>query len=421
VKVIDVEMLAEAWPEEYEGKGTEDKVVDAGSESDAASVLPSLVNLTITPAIVHAIESGETADIEGMIWMPGKASVVKTALRELSPFPVNGMALLAKVIEKELETDKTQLDLSGFTLSSAQLKTLISPLKGIDNVDLSHMSTATIDDVHVILTTFPQLKRLILLDCPLISSENIRDLLDTEPQLFNNLEAFIHPFLLGILEDASDTRPYRNAFSYIGIHNHIIRACSLPFFTPSTVIQALIDTLQPLRDPFASFTVLQTSLVVQAAFSSVRASGQKWSERNTVIIPQLSLRAFDGEGWTFAANISPYGADGNSYAFLRFKPPSSAGIKKEEPVTEPALQEGEELGNHMGTIALPDLTWEIHDLPSFINQVTSDGKPPPPDEAVKQLQEILTNLQTTQNMQLMGDEDVKNFKKSAMISVHFLY
>ena len=62
-------------------------------------------------------------------------------------------------------------------------------------------------------------QRLVLLGCPSISSENIRDLLDAEHQLLNHFEALIHPFLLGILQDASDTWPYRNAFSYIGLHS----------------------------------------------------------------------------------------------------------------------------------------------------------------------------------------------------------
>ena len=36
-----------------------------------------------------------------------------------------------------------------------------------------------------------------------------------------------------------------------------------------------------------------------------------------------------------------------------------------------------------------------------------DGKAPPSDEVVSQLQEISITLQTTQNTRLMGDEDVQ--------------
>jgi hypothetical protein len=414
VKLVDVGMLAEAWPREY-GKKNEREVANVESVPDATTALLSLTDMTIAPAIVHAIEIEDTADIEAMMEMLEKASSVKKTLRELSPFPDAGMALLTKVFEKELKTKREQLDLSGFNLSSVQLKTLFSSLEPIDVVNLSHTPATTIDDVRVILTAFPRLKRLILIDCPSISSADIRDLLDAEPQLFTHLEALIHPFLLGILQDTSNSCPYRNAFSYIGLHNRALRACSLPFFTPSAVIQALIDTLRPLRDQFASFSVLQTSMVVQAAFSSVRARGQKWSERETVTIPQLSLRAFGGEGWTFAFNIYPYSENGNSYAFLRFKTTTSTAIDKEQPA-EPAPQEGD-----TGGFGMPGLTWEIHDLASFIDQVTLDGMTSPPDEAVSELRDILTTLQTVQNVVLMSDKDVKEFVTNTMMSVHLLY
>jgi hypothetical protein len=157
VKLIDVGMLAEAWPKEYREKFVNEKPAHAETEQDATSILPSLAVLTIAPAVSHSVEIGETVDIEAMVWMPGKAAEVKATLRKLSPFPEAGMALLETVIEKELKIDKTQLDLSGLPLSSAQLEKLICSMQDITTVDLSHMSTATIHDVRVILTKFPQL------------------------------------------------------------------------------------------------------------------------------------------------------------------------------------------------------------------------------------------------------------------------
>jgi hypothetical protein len=275
------------------------------------------------------------------------------------------------------------------------------------------MSTATIQHVRVILTQFPQLKRLILLDCPSILSEDIRELLDAEPQLINHLEALIHPFLLGELNDASDNSPYRNAFAYVGIYGHGLKACSLPFFTPSRVIQALIDTLQPIRDPtsYLSYSFLQTSLAMQAAFSSVREPGKKWSERGSVIIPHLSLRSLKGEGWTFATNIDMYTNEGGRYAFLRFNLPSGVASDKIKPEVE-VERASDGVAN---PAKAPALTWEIHDVASFVNKVTLDGRPHPTDEAVGKLQEIM------KNMPLMGDEDVKKFVKSATMSVRRLY
>ena len=415
VKLVSREMLSEAWPAEYEMAVDKKEATDAGTETDTSALL-SLADMTMALAVTQAVQGGDTTDIEAMVWMPGKASLVKTTLRELSPFPDTGMVLLAKAIEKELETDKTQLDLSGFTLSSTQLESLISSMEGIETVNLSHTSTTTINDVRVILAKFTQLKRLALVDCPSVLSEDIHKLLDAEPQLFSHLEALIHPYFLGALKDASDTSPYRNAFSYIGVYTHSLKACSLPFFTPSRVIHALIDTLQPLGEPYHTYSFLQTSLAMQAAFASMREPGQKWSERRTVVIPQFSLRALKGEGWAFAITFGMFAVDGegNGYAFLRFKHPSETVSEKKEAGVEASDAAA-------GPTDAPEMTWEIHDLASFINQVTLDGSARPTDEAVNKLQEILSILQMTQNMQLMGDEGVKKWLSSVKMLIQHLY
>jgi hypothetical protein len=261
-KVVTLEMLAEAWPDEYENslsKAQEKKAADVEmqSESEVNSDLPSLADMTLVPAVAHAITSGETADIETMLWMPGKIPGVKTALRAQSPFPDAGVALLVKLLQKELEPDSRKLDLSGFSLSSAQIKTLVSAINGIETLDLSRNPLVAIDTVRVVLTALPQLKRLVLLGCSTISLEDINSLLVSEPKLFYHLEALIHPALLRELEDASVTSSYPCGFSYIGIHNNFLKACSLPFFTPSRVVQALTDVLQPLCVKYGSHSFLQ--------------------------------------------------------------------------------------------------------------------------------------------------------------------
>lgn len=322
MKLVDLRVLAEAWPGEYSENNIGDMDAPAEEEQDV-SILPSLASLTIGPATMYAVDIGETTDIERMVWLPGKCVEIKAALRKLSPFPETGMMLLANVVGNELEKDRTHLDLSGISLSSVQIETLISRVDQelVDSVNLSHISTATIQNICTILTKFRRLKSLVLIGCPTISSRDINDsLVDMEPHLFTYLEALIHPFLLNVLNDKSDTCSYRDTFSSIGIHNFAFRGCSLLFFTPSSVIRALIDFLQPLREvenqPFRSYSFLRTSLPLHAAFSSHCAPNQCWSERSTVI-PQLSFRAIKGEGWTFASifNMDPYSSSG-SYALI---------------------------------------------------------------------------------------------------------
>jgi hypothetical protein len=138
-----------------------------------------------------------------------------------------GMALLAKIIKKDLERNKTHLDLSSFSLSSAQFKTLIF---SVDGVDLFYMSTIAIDDVHIILTTFPRLSLNL-------TRERSRFIgwRTLAFQLSRRIYASILP--------QSPTWLYRNVFLYIGINNGNLMSS---FFTLSRAIQGLIDTLRPL-------------------------------------------------------------------------------------------------------------------------------------------------------------------------------
>jgi hypothetical protein len=253
------------------------------------------------------------------------------------------------------------LNLSGFSLNIAQIEHLVVAVKGIKVLDLSYILTMDIDTVRFVLETHPQLKRLVLLGCPQISLLDIQELLCTKPELFIELEALIHPALLGELNNAHDHISYLNAFSFIGIHQYGFNACSLPFFSPPHVIQALTDSLGLLD----RFGYLGSRLPIQAAFSSARVPGQPWSERSTVIIPHLSLPARRGEGWAFVHQTTLVCYQGkifNSYyAFIRKNSPES--------------------------------DWETYDLVSFVKQVMQDGRPHPTDEAVDKLQKILDNFQ----------------------------
>ena len=403
VKLVELAMLAEAWPAEYNLDGKMQNPADTPAKPVSAD-LPSLVELTMPLAVEQAIQTGEVKDIEAMIWIPEKASMIKAFLRQMSPFPDGGIELLKTLAEAEISTPNAELDLTGFTLSTSQLGNLLSSMKKtVDVVNLSQMSTLTIDDVRMVLRV-PQLKRLILLDCPLVSSDDIHSLLRTEPSLFNQLEALIHPSLLSGLNDMDDSRPYHSAFSCIGMGFGTVEACSLPFFNLPHIIQALHDVLQPLR---VNLSAQWSSLLMQAAFSSVRRPGQAWSERNTVIIPQFSLAGLRGEGWTFAFTVD---FKGGSFAFLR--------LNSRRFITSDNEQAEAESDTASGSDETKELGWEIHDLASFIDQAVLDGKARPTDEAVNMLQDTLTGFQTStglqkQWMQLMNDDDVKQLIANA--------
>ena len=75
------------------------------------------------------------------------------------------------------------------------------------------------------------------------------------------------------------------------------------------------------------------------------------------------------------------------------------------------------------TISAPINTsaWEIHNLSSLVIQVMLDRKLHLTDDGVNKLQEILTTLQTTQNMPLVGDKDVPRFVSDVKEAIGHLY
>jgi len=410
-KLVTLQMLAEAWPSEYEKSlRVAQPVADTIPAYVALPALPSLADMTVVPAVINALHIGDTCEIEAMLWMPGKTDLVKTALRTQAPLLDTGIALLTKIIAQEVEEDRV-LDLSGLVLSSKQLITLISAIGKVESLDLSHNPVITIDTIRTILTAMP-LKRLVLLGCSSVLSSDINNLLHSEPELFYTMEALIHPFLLGRLKDVTDTSPYCNSFSYIGLHDDPpLIACSLPFFMPSTVIQALIDSLGPLDTDLDPYPFFASAFPVQSAFSSVRKPGKQWSERSTVVLPQLGLGAFRGEGWTFALSMQRRSYDQDEisiYAFIRFAPPLQKANKHEDVI------DGVNQHEHESPAQSATPAWEIHDFSSFLNQMALEGRPCPPDELVAKLNDILTGLQTRMRMRLMVDEQVQGFRRGVL-------
>jgi hypothetical protein len=93
--------------------------------------------------------------------------------------------------------------------------------------------------IRGLLISLPHLKRLILLGCEAITDDDLKEILSLDAKLFYNLEALIHLCLL------SDKASYPNAFAYIGVveDRNMVTSCSLAYFSPSSIVQALTDFL----------------------------------------------------------------------------------------------------------------------------------------------------------------------------------
>jgi hypothetical protein len=403
--VMTWDMLVEAWPAEYEPSAQKALQLGKASSNPTApttTAIPTLAVLSFGPAIKNALLNGDTTDIEGLIWMPGKEDVIKRVLQEQSPFPDAGLNLLVKVSEKKTRNEPV-LDLSDLHLSSDQIIKLAMDIKGFEVLNLSRNTSITVQIIHDILSTFPQVKRIVLLGCTAISDADLYHLVSTEPKLFYHIEAIIHPAFL----HAKNEAPYKSSFTYIGLlpGYNLVSAFSLPFVTPFFIVQALIDILGPLtsENVIGISAFLQQPMAAQSALAGLpRNEGQTWNQRSVAMLPLPSLKAFDGEGWTFALNHRAFFMDPNLesfYGFLRFRavPPEVQAVEgknkdKETLVKEPSIP-----------------SCELHNLSSFLNEMMLEGRPVPPAHAVSKLEKIIKTLEEANEIRFIRQSEVENF------------
>ncbi|KAH9950063.1 hypothetical protein B0H21DRAFT_706537 [Amylocystis lapponica] len=323
-EMITLSMLAEAWPDEYEDVGV--AVADTSEEA-------SFVTAANTPALAHAIESGDTGNLEELLWLPGKAGHVVSILREMSPFPDAALPLLLKALLL-LDVQSSSLDMSGYHFLPSQFSHVLSAHKDLSALNLAYNPYVTADTVREVLTAVPGLKRLVIMECPSITSTALYRLMRSEPALFTRLEALMHLALLTLDEPPR----YPTAFTYASIrgHHYALRhgliGCSIPFLAPTTVVRTLTDYLGTI---WTDFRYQAIGLAAQAALSGVRAPGTPWGERSVVSIPAYAPDVFmDAQpGWAFVSRFDETAGtwwESGRGAFLRFTPVAEARALGEE-------------------------------------------------------------------------------------------
>ncbi|KAJ7499023.1 hypothetical protein FB451DRAFT_1016034 [Mycena latifolia] len=382
-RIMTLDVLAEAWPTEYKPSAPTSTSA-AEDHTPASNPLPSLVDLSLKPAIEHGIQIGDTEELEGLVWLPGKVNLIKSILRGQDPFPDSGLSLLAKVVQHEAGPDKTALDLSGLRLSDGQIVSLLtmSEMKDIELLKLSHNPNITVDGLRQVLSITPNLRRLVLLETS-ISDEHIYELLIKDSKLFHTLEELIHPALFSWQNPAR----YPNGFGYVGVHNgHNVASASLAIFTPATLVQCLTAHLSPVLDidGYEMYSHFGSSLVPQVAFASaVRNEGEPWGERHVHCFPSHLDTPFDGKGWLFADTWDMRG--NNRYGFMTKGAGDSGG------------------------------TWKICDFKTFLNEMALEGRPAPSENAVKKLETIFAQLDSKKNAKLWTHEEFSAFMQNFIV------
>ncbi|KAJ8698182.1 hypothetical protein PTI98_004920 [Pleurotus ostreatus] len=364
VGVVTTEMLAEAWPGEYnprKGSKQLDEVADPSDEIAVAedNIVPQLADLIVGPAVKQSIAQGNFDELEKLVWIPEKAKLIKAALREIDPFPDAAIPLLRRVCEVESQTNEKELDLTGLPLSSDQILEFVSQRGDIQRLRLSNMPYVTIDTVRKLLTLVPPISHLNLLGTP-IADEAIFELLSKEPKLFYHVEALVHPALLRYDATAS----YKAAFTFPGVLCPLVGGCpAVPFFTPQKVVQMFFDFATGMYRkgraiPGVGFYVgpRGSTMLATACLASDRAQGQKFGERSVPIFPLFCKGYLDGEGWALLVSET-------AYSFCR-------------------LLKGEAGAADM----------ELLDLDGFLAAMEAEGRPAPLPASVSELKGLVAEI-----------------------------
>ncbi|KAG6890184.1 hypothetical protein C0995_010889 [Termitomyces sp. Mi166 len=373
-RLVTLQMLVEAWPEEYKeslGKQINDQSTEPELGPIAPdSLVPLLSDLALKPTVEHALETGDTKDIEQLVWLPGKAEAIIGILKAHEPFPDSGVSLLAQAFKN---LNRGSIDLSAFSMSTIQIISVMANVSNVQILDLSHNPLVTGDTIRAILESIPTLKRLVLLDTS-VTDEALSSLFRDHQKLFFNLEALTHPLLLN-----GRSSRFPNAFAIIVYDQmmHFVTTASIPFFTPSFIVQALTDYLRAALHVvfFNSFT---STIAPQVAFSStIRKDTETWANRTVPMVASFfRYRALSGEGWIFGLDTS---VTSNSYGFIETKPDN---IDTSERMTSEGPATNKEL----------DRVKRVIDLREFLAEMESEGRPSAPPPAVEELCTILDQL-----------------------------
>ncbi|TFY61032.1 hypothetical protein EVJ58_g4766 [Rhodofomes roseus] len=324
IPLVTQDIIDEAWPPQDKLEGAETGPSTDGDNfprDTANSLISSLAELSLGLALDQAISIGDTSDIERLLLQPQKVDLVRSHLQRHKPFPNSALSLLEAVLADE--HDSEAVNLSGFNLSGKQLlQVLSSHNEAVRTLNISFNEVITSEGMSKLLAAMPCLRRLVLIGCTSIMDDDLCDLMRTEPELFYTLDTLLHPMLLEIKEPPQ----WPVAFTFAGSFDMPgeMRGCCLPVFTPTSVVQSLLD-FHDMAMAFLQLSDLKSAsrggMTAQAAFTAVREPDVRWSRRALAAAPLFGV-----DEWNMPPNwvcIFHYGdcelpaATAFQYAFVK--------------------------------------------------------------------------------------------------------
>jgi hypothetical protein len=422
-----MQALAEAWPDEYTATAPAEKVAKKDEQPQG---LPTLTDLALGPALEQVLLTGNIDEFELIMAIPDKIAKIKEILRSRQhPIPDSGIPLLEMVFEPEIYGQHEKMvDLSQLPLSGQQIFDIVTRQADLDVLNLSHNERVSIDVVEKLLVALPKLQRLLVLNTGIAEEDTIA-LLERRPELFRNLEAFIHPAFLKVPSKAR----FKGAYMHISNSNNYsfkTYAISLPFFTTGQIIQGLTDYFNPLvlndKDNmvYGRYRVPEGAGYIQpimAAYASqVRHPGRSWGERivpfvPSVLSPAQSL-ARKGRQWIFVFLPSSIRDSHARYAFARAHGEVwDEFLKMKEQINEEGKNSKPPMSNHWQerteTVSeipkgLGPRLFDIFDIRQFFKELELEGREAPSPEALDRLFNIFSKLDDSGSPELMDTDAI---------------
>ena len=391
-------MLKEAWPDMFE--------LERASTEGASSTIaiPTLADLTLDSALDQTIASNDTHSIEMLLSDPTKARRVQAYLRRQRPFPSHAIGLLTACLREDPDGRGSAMNLSGYNLSTEQVLQLLTTRPGVESVNLCFNELITAHSISTLLALVSSVRRLVLIGCTSIDETEMMDMLRTQPELFYGLNALIYPSLMPIL----DSEPFQNpvAFTIACTSEDIslmprMSGCCLPVFTPTSVVQSLID--------FADFCLRGApygfhawgGMAAQASFTAIHRADQPFDQRSFVTVPYFPaaslIPGYPGAPPTSWMCIYQQGAceppespSYAMYAFLKCSHQLSATLTR---LSFDTVLEYLDATSDLAQISSALQAYDVH---GFIDGLRAEGRPPVSEELVTKLSQTWLSKEESQ-------------------------
>ena len=421
VPLLSPDVLAETWPRWFEEIGSDPHYKSRPPIVEDAA----LVRLAHVDIHAHThVRSQRQLDSTLQEWLgdPNSEELdafvptnlagvqrAKATLRSISPLPNRALEFLGRLAQFECRELGGYVDLSGFDISYEIVLEILSQCDHPTSLNVSCNPCITIDGLAMIIGSMPALRRVNFMSCPTVPEADLCDFVRLHMPLLRGIEAIHHPYFLTTIKP----RTYPASFTFVYLESDNLGmsrdirmqdasvGVSLPLFTPSQVLQALMRVCR--FSEIIQFSRLQRFGALEAylAFShgSVDRDHDGKSPSNPVIsLPDLAptVSTMDEGTWLFFLTCTSQQLPQQ----MRFIG-SSVNLKRErgdfiwgfmkcmvvEPTGSKSTAAPDEIGNmNRG---------KIYDLRGFLRCMADEGRPLPNVELVEEAEHALYERSAT--------------------------